>query len=73
MTREEQRTQRQLVAIVRGTRQAKARLFLRSQSYMIPIIDGILRERQIEEGRPVRVTDFGVRLVYGPEHEPQGV
>lgn len=64
MTKEEQRRQRQLIALHRGTRRARARLFLRSESYMIPIIDGIIRERQIEEGRPVRLTDFGLRLVY---------
>ena len=63
----EQIKRRQLVALVRGTRQAKARLFLRSESFMIPIIDGILRERQIEDGRPVRLTDFGLRFTYVDE------
>ena len=63
----EQIERRQLVALVRGTRHAKARLFLRSESCMIPIIDGILRERQIEDGRPVRLTDFGLRFVYSEE------
>lgn len=67
MTKDEQRKRRQLISLHRGTRGAKARLFLRCEPYMIAMIDSIIRDEQIAEGRPVRPNDFGLRLVYTKE------